>query len=110
MTITARDALSAYVSGYEALVSHIYTLFDAYKHVYEALAMETPERYKGVVTPTVANYDGLTGTVLLSDDTRVGLWELENPEFAAGVLHDKLAIDIERQADALIRVRTAQDR
>lgn len=105
MPTSPSAALGAYVASFEALTAHIYTLFDEYKRVYNSLAMETPEKYLGAVTPTVANYDGLTGTVLLIDGTRVNLWELENPQNAAAELRDRLAEDIERQADALIRLR-----
>lgn len=105
MPTSPRAALGAYVASYEALTVHIYTLFDAYKRVYSSLGMEAPEKYLGAVTPTVANFDGLTGAVLLADGTRVNLWELEHPEKAAAELHDRLAVDIERQAEALVRLR-----
>jgi hypothetical protein len=102
-----RAALGAYVSGYEALTSHIYTLFDKYKAVYNSLAMDAPETYRGMVTPTVANFDGLTGTILLADGTRVTLYELEHPDTAAADLFARLAEDIDRQAGALARRRAA---
>lgn len=102
---TARDALSSYIASSQALIVHIHTLFDAYNRVYSSLGMATPEAYTGLVTPTVANFDGLTGTVLLVDGTRVNLMDLENPKAAAERLYENLAEDIERQADALIRLR-----
>lgn len=107
MPTTARDALRSYVTSSQALVVHIHTLFDAYSRVYNSLGMETPEAYVGLVTPTVASFDGLTGTVLLVDGTRVDLVDLENPKAATERLYERLAEDIERQADALIRVRKA---
>lgn len=100
-TPSATASLVAYIEGRAALTSHIHALFEKYKNVYSSLAMDVPTEFLGLATPTVANFDGLTGTVLLADGTRVSLWELENPEKAARGLRNRLCDNIARQVEAM---------